>query len=303
MADSEEERLMFGSYRGRPTVTERRHSAPAESQQRSSVIPGSETSSRPELSPQPVLTPTPGTDAHPMPPRRRASMTAEPRISGSGIGWSPPTTKERVVPLPTTEAPRHTQSLSERSATGADLVVWPDEHVTKSDQTNKAHQHILDPKPLKEWNREVNRRERIIKVTQTLSIHLSFFGTGMYYSLFGPTIQDLAVTLNVDFPHVLYLLAARGMGTFFGSVLGGIFLRSVNPQVLFVVLDFFVALACIGVSYFDDLIKCSFLFGLGGTAVGAINIDNDHALPSKNQWGSSGWRPSGASAAESCCRR
>ncbi|XP_065297105.1 sodium-dependent glucose transporter 1-like isoform X2 [Dermacentor albipictus] len=95
---------------------------------------------------------------------------------------------------------------------------------------------------------------------------------GMYYALFGPTVQDLAVTLDVGLFRVLFLLAARGVGYFLGAVAGGVLLRPVNPQVLLVVLDFFLAMACLGVSYFDTLFQSELLFGLGGFALGAINI-------------------------------
>ncbi|KAL1437787.1 hypothetical protein MTO96_048636 [Rhipicephalus appendiculatus] len=96
--------------------------------------------------------------------------------------------------------------------------------------------------------------------------------TGMYYALFGPTVQDLAVTMDVDLFHVLFVLAARGVGYFFGAISGGVLLRPVNQQVLLVVLDFFLAMACLGVSYFSTLFQSELLFGLGGFALGAINI-------------------------------
>ncbi|KAH6941769.1 hypothetical protein HPB50_023575 [Hyalomma asiaticum] len=95
---------------------------------------------------------------------------------------------------------------------------------------------------------------------------------GMYYALFGPTVQDLAVTLDVGLFRVLFLLAARGTGYFLGAVAGGVLLRPVNPQVLLAVLDFFLAMACLGVSYFDTLFQSELLFGLGGFALGAINV-------------------------------
>lgn len=43
---------------------------------------------------------------------------------------------------------------------------------------------------------------------------------GMYYALFGPTVQDLAVTLDVGLFRVLFLLAARGVGYFLGAMAG-----------------------------------------------------------------------------------
>lgn len=53
---------------------------------------------------------------------------------------------------------------------------------------------------------------------------------------------------------------------------GGVLLRPLNPQVLLVVLDFVLAMACLGVSYFDTLFQSELLFGLGGFALGAIEI-------------------------------
>ncbi|CAN7996164.1 unnamed protein product, partial [Ixodes hexagonus] len=42
--------------------------------------------------------------------------------------------------------------------------------------------------------------------------------------------------------------------------------------VLFVIFDFFLAMACIGLSYFDTLFQCIFIFAIGGIALGALNI-------------------------------
>lgn len=94
----------------------------------------------------------------------------------------------------------------------------------------------------------------------------------MYYAVFGPTVQDLAVTMDVDLFHVLFVLAARGVGYFFGAIASGVLLRPVNPQVLLVVLDLFLAMSCLGVSYFSTLFQSELLFGLGGFALGAISI-------------------------------
>ncbi|KAM7287816.1 sodium-dependent glucose transporter 1-like [Ixodes scapularis] len=94
----------------------------------------------------------------------------------------------------------------------------------------------------------------------------------MYYALFGPTVQDLAVRLDADLFRVLFLLAARGIGGFVGALFGGVFLKPVNPQVLFVIFDFFLAMACIGLSYFDTLFQYVFIFAIGGIALGALNI-------------------------------
>lgn len=45
-----------------------------------------------------------------------------------------------------------------------------------------------------------------------------------------------------------------------------------NPQVVFVLLNFLLAMACLGVSYFDALLPNQLLFGLGGFALGAISV-------------------------------
>lgn len=121
-------------------------------------------------------------------------------------------------------------------------------------------------------SRHAGRRDRLVKTAQTIVVHASFLGAGMYYAIFGPTVQDLAVTMNVGLFRVLFLLAARAFGFFVGAVAGAVFLRPVNPQVLFVLLNFLLAMACLGVSYFDALVPGQLLFALGGFALGAISV-------------------------------
>ncbi|XP_077539747.1 sodium-dependent glucose transporter 1-like [Haemaphysalis longicornis] len=133
-------------------------------------------------------------------------------------------------------------------------------------------EYFLESTTIKKSHLEASHRERAVKATQTLGIHLSFFGAGMYYAMFGPTIQDLAVTLNASLLQVLFLLAARGAGFFLGAVVSGVFLRGMNPQVLLMVLDFFLGVACIGVYYFDTLFQSELLFGLGGFSMGGIKV-------------------------------
>ncbi|XP_054931555.1 sodium-dependent glucose transporter 1-like isoform X2 [Dermacentor andersoni] len=232
----------------------------------------------PEERPMITFEPTPDAEV-------KATQTSPPVGSSplSAPGETPTQPAVASPPFPQPWTPRSPTKGAAASAGGATASPQaPRKSVTVADVTSRAeaqelhrqwaHEHFLESVPVRESHMEASRRERLVKTAQTFCIHLSFFGMGMYYALFGPTVQDLAVTLDVGLFRVLFLLAARGVGYFLGAVAGGVLLRPVNPQVLLVVLDFFLAMACLGVSYFDTLFQSELLFGLGGFALGAINI-------------------------------
>lgn len=174
-----------------------------------------------------------------------------------------------IAPSPTVTTPQ----VPRKSATVADVTdITNRPPETQALRRNSADEHILESAHVRQSHLQASRRERLVKTAQTLVIHLSFFGAGMYFAMFGPTIQDLAVTLSVNLFRVLFLLAARGIGFFLGAVVIGVCLRIVNAQVSLIVLDFILAMACIGVSYFDTLLQSELLFALGGFALGGIHI-------------------------------
>lgn len=174
-----------------------------------------------------------------------------------------------VAPPPTVTTPQ----VPRKSATVADVTdITNRPPETQALQRKSVDEHILESAHVRQSHLQASRRERLVKTTQTLVIHFSFFGAGMYFAMFGPTIQDLAVELSVSLFRVLFLLAARGLGFFLGAVVSGVCLRVVSAQVSLMVLDFFLAMACIGVSYFDTLFQCELLFALGGFALGGIHI-------------------------------
>ncbi|XP_037526825.1 sodium-dependent glucose transporter 1 [Rhipicephalus sanguineus] len=208
-----------------------------------------------QTTPHASTPPSPGEESSPtehkspFAPPPTAAVSVMPRRSQP---WTPTVTSPRVQ-TKAGSATTAAQSPPRKSATVAD-VTSPELH----------RKEPLECAPFGE--------ERPIRTVHTFCIHLSFFGMGMYYALFGPTVQDMAVTLDVGLFRVLFLLTARGVGYFFGAISGGVLLRPVNPQVLLVVLDLFLAMACLGVSYFGTLFQSELLFGLGGFALGAINI-------------------------------
>lgn len=199
------------------------------------------------------------------PPPTTAAPWTPPRSQTKGAAAS----EGAASKAPPVAAPQSPPQVPRKSVTVADVTSRAE---AQELHRKWAHEHFLESAPVRESHMEASRRERLVKTAQTFCIHLSFFGTGMYYALFGPTVQDLAVTLDVGLFRVLFLLAARGVGYFLGAMAGGVLLRPLNPQVLLVVLDFVLAMACLGVSYFDTLFQSELLFGLGGFALGAIDI-------------------------------
>ncbi|KAK8758345.1 hypothetical protein V5799_004038 [Amblyomma americanum] len=196
------------------------------------------------------------------PPRNGMKAGAEPATGKTPKSDSQPTATPSGAPTSAQQAARKSATVGDVTAAAEKPAL---EHKWERDR-------FLEHAPARKPDLEAGRRGRLVKSAQTFSIHLTFFGMGMYYAMFGPTLQDLAVTLDVDLYHALFLLAARGIGYFLGAVAGGVLLRPVNPQVLLIVLDFFLAMACLGVSYFDTLFQSQLVFGLGGFALGAINI-------------------------------
>ncbi|KAH7970357.1 hypothetical protein HPB49_004417 [Dermacentor silvarum] len=169
------------------------------------------------------------------PPPTTAAPWTPPRSQTKGAAAS----EGAASKAPPVAAPQSPPQVPRKSVTVADVTSWAE---AQELHRKWAHEHFLESAP------------------------------GMYYALFGPTVQDLAVTLDVGLFRVLFLLAARGVGYFLGAMAGGVLLRPLNPQVLLVVLDFVLAMACLGVSYFDTLFQSELLFGLGGFALGAIDI-------------------------------
>lgn len=240
--------------------------------QRNALEPSTSQKDATDSTPNMQLEPSPVLPRPPLfspPQRQELRAEAKEHNPETILPLANVTPPHAIAPSPTVATPQ----VPRKSATVADVTdVTNRPPETQALRRKSADEHILESAHVRQFHLQASRRERLVKTAQTLVIHFSFFGAGMYFATFGPTIQDLAVALSVSLSRVLFLLAARGLGFFLGAVVSGVCLRIVNAQVSLMVLDFFLAMACIGVSYFDTLLQSELLFALGGLALGGIHI-------------------------------
>ncbi|XP_077548430.1 sodium-dependent glucose transporter 1-like [Haemaphysalis longicornis] len=224
---------------------------------------------RPQAFPQPALY-TPASES-------RAPRLSTPSRSPLAPEQRRPSLTAAAAPTTATAAPPPPTSLQPAPWKAVTVADMTDRTEAQALHRKWEHEHL-------DWHSDslfaaaggtahhASRRDRLFKAVQTIVVHASFFGAGMYYAIFGPTVQDLAVVMDVGLFRVLFLLAARAVGFFVGAVTGAVVLRPVNPQVAFVLLNFLLTMACLGVSYIDTLLPYQLLFGLGGFALGAISV-------------------------------
>ncbi|XP_028996461.1 sodium-dependent glucose transporter 1 [Betta splendens] len=66
----------------------------------------------------------------------------------------------------------------------------------------------------------------------SLALCASFLGLGMSIAVLGPTLEDLAVNVKQNISNISYIFVGRSAGYMGGSLLGGLLIDCMNPNVL-----------------------------------------------------------------------